>query len=162
MPACWVPPPLGLWGNVLSIALGRVHWTGVFSVVSTRAEVALSLGRSFVTAESQHSGLQLRTQSPVSEGRGSLGCQTLAKGDEEIIGDGARGRAYRFSITAEFNPLELFWSPRNRSRRTVLRRLVVNIHQPPTGAGRGSNSAPDTRSGQGVYTLVQLPLPLGR
>lgn len=33
--------------------------------------MALSLGHSFVTAESQHSGLQLRTQSPVSEGRES-------------------------------------------------------------------------------------------
>ena len=38
------------------------------------------------------------------------------------------GREYRFSITSEFNPLELFWSPRNCSRRTILRRLIVNIH----------------------------------
>ena len=128
VPACWVPPPVGLWGSVLSIALGRVHWAGVFLVVSTRAELALSLGRSFVTTESQHSRLQLRTQSPVSEGRRSVGCQTLAKGDQEIIGDGARGRDYRFSITSEFNLLELFWSPRNCSRRTILRRLIVNIH----------------------------------
>ena len=85
-----MPPPVGLWGSVLSIALGRVHWAGVFLVVSTRAELALSLGRSFVTTESQHSRLQLRTRSPVSEGRRSVGCQTLAKGDQEIIGDGAR------------------------------------------------------------------------
>lgn len=60
-------------GCVLSIALGQGHWAGVFSVVSARAELALSLGRSFATTESQRSRLQLRHAESCRRRKGGCG-----------------------------------------------------------------------------------------